>query len=263
LEVTEGPYAPSQSFSTLTRPCPDLVQEHSPLAADQGTPGSRIRPRTSPRSVPEASDSIPGVSDQLESPQARSRRSRVRLESPQVRSQGSRVRPESPRVRSQGSRVRLESPQVRSQGSRVRPRESSSSVSRVSNSTREASGSVSRVSDSMSPVLNSIRGPWEETLEAGAETLWGGEGTERGFCGSRRCFGGDRRGADRTGEVRRRSPRAPGAPGEVPDYPYATYANGHILPIPPGAFRWVGRSPRVAELGGGIFVYGVGGAPNP
>jgi 4-amino-4-deoxy-L-arabinose transferase-like glycosyltransferase len=38
-------------------------------------------------------------------------------------------------------------------------------------------------------------------------------------------------------------------------YPYATYANGHILPIPPGAFRWVGRSPRVAELGGGIFVY--------
>ncbi len=38
-------------------------------------------------------------------------------------------------------------------------------------------------------------------------------------------------------------------------YPYATYANGHILPIPPGAFRWLGRSPRVAELGGGIFVY--------
>jgi 4-amino-4-deoxy-L-arabinose transferase-like glycosyltransferase len=38
-------------------------------------------------------------------------------------------------------------------------------------------------------------------------------------------------------------------------YPYATYANGHILPIPPGVFRWVGRSPRVAELGGGIFVY--------
>ncbi|MEA2691286.1 MAG: hypothetical protein QOJ16_673, partial [Acidobacteriota bacterium] len=42
-------------------------------------------------------------------------------------------------------------------------------------------------------------------------------------------------------------------------YPYATYANGRILPIPPGAFRWVGRSPRVAELGGGIFVYRVGG----
>ena len=160
---------------------------------------------------------------QLESPRARSRRSRVRPESPQVRSQGSRVRPESPRVRSQGSRVRPESPQVRSQGSRVRPRESSSSVSRVSNSTREASGSVSRVSDSMSPVLNSIRGPWEETLEAGAETLWGWEGTERGFCGARRCFGGDRRGADRTGEVRRRSPRAPGAPGEVPDSPGDPY----------------------------------------
>jgi 4-amino-4-deoxy-L-arabinose transferase-like glycosyltransferase len=43
-------------------------------------------------------------------------------------------------------------------------------------------------------------------------------------------------------------------------YPYATYANGRILPIPPGAFTWVGRSPRVAELGGGIFVYRAGGA---
>jgi hypothetical protein len=42
-------------------------------------------------------------------------------------------------------------------------------------------------------------------------------------------------------------------------YPYATYANGRILPIPPGAFAWVGKSPRVAELGGGIFVYRVGG----
>jgi 4-amino-4-deoxy-L-arabinose transferase-like glycosyltransferase len=42
-------------------------------------------------------------------------------------------------------------------------------------------------------------------------------------------------------------------------YPYATYANGHILPIPPGAFTWIGRSPRTAGLGGGIFVYrGVG-----
>ncbi len=46
-------------------------------------------------------------------------------------------------------------------------------------------------------------------------------------------------------------------------YPYATYANGHILPIPPGAFRWVGRSPRVAELGGGIFVYQVGEVATP
>jgi len=38
-------------------------------------------------------------------------------------------------------------------------------------------------------------------------------------------------------------------------YPYATYANGRILPIPPGAFTWIGRYPREAELGGGIFVY--------
>lgn len=29
-------------------------------------------------------------------------------------------------------------------------------------------------------------------------------------------------------------------------YPYATYANGHILPIPPGAFTWIGKSPRAA-----------------
>jgi hypothetical protein len=38
-------------------------------------------------------------------------------------------------------------------------------------------------------------------------------------------------------------------------YPYATYANGRIVPIPPGAFAWIGRHPRVADLGGGIFVY--------
>jgi 4-amino-4-deoxy-L-arabinose transferase-like glycosyltransferase len=41
-------------------------------------------------------------------------------------------------------------------------------------------------------------------------------------------------------------------------YPYATYANGRILPIPPGAFSWIGRYPRVAEVGGGMFVYRVG-----
>jgi len=38
-------------------------------------------------------------------------------------------------------------------------------------------------------------------------------------------------------------------------YPYATYAGGRIVPVPPGAFAWIGRSPRVADLGGGIFVY--------
>jgi hypothetical protein len=46
-------------------------------------------------------------------------------------------------------------------------------------------------------------------------------------------------------------------------YPYATYAEGRILPIPPGAFAWIGRFPRVADLGGGIFVYKLeGSAPN-
>ena len=44
-------------------------------------------------------------------------------------------------------------------------------------------------------------------------------------------------------------------------YPYATYANGRILPIPPGAFTWIGRYPREAEVGGGVFVYRVGGVP--
>jgi 4-amino-4-deoxy-L-arabinose transferase-like glycosyltransferase len=42
-------------------------------------------------------------------------------------------------------------------------------------------------------------------------------------------------------------------------YPYATYAGGRIVPVPPGAFTWIGRFPRVADLGGGIFVYDVKG----
>lgn len=42
-------------------------------------------------------------------------------------------------------------------------------------------------------------------------------------------------------------------------YPYATYAGGRIVPVPPDAFTWIAKSPRVAELGGGIFVYRVGG----
>ena len=40
-------------------------------------------------------------------------------------------------------------------------------------------------------------------------------------------------------------------------YSYATYAEGRIVPVPPGAFTWIGRFPRVADLGGGIFVYRV------
>jgi hypothetical protein len=46
-------------------------------------------------------------------------------------------------------------------------------------------------------------------------------------------------------------------------YPYATYAEGRILPIPPGAFAWIRRFPRVADLGGGIFVFRLeGSAPD-
>ena len=38
-------------------------------------------------------------------------------------------------------------------------------------------------------------------------------------------------------------------------YPYATYRDGRILPIPPNAFTWIGQFPRVVDIGGGIFVY--------
>ncbi|HEX7180574.1 MAG TPA: glycosyltransferase family 39 protein [Thermoanaerobaculia bacterium] len=38
-------------------------------------------------------------------------------------------------------------------------------------------------------------------------------------------------------------------------YPYATYAGGRMVPIPPNAFTWIGRHERGADLGGGVFVY--------
>lgn len=44
-------------------------------------------------------------------------------------------------------------------------------------------------------------------------------------------------------------------------YPYATYANGRMIAIPPDAFAWISRFPRIADLGGGIFVYRV--TPHP
>ncbi len=40
-------------------------------------------------------------------------------------------------------------------------------------------------------------------------------------------------------------------------YAYATYAAGRIVPVPAGAFTWLARCRRVADLGGGIFVYDV------
>lgn len=49
-------------------------------------------------------------------------------------------------------------------------------------------------------------------------------------------------------------------------YPYATYAGGRMVPVPPDAFTWIGRDPRatrVADLGGGMFVYRIGPAGHP
>jgi len=40
-------------------------------------------------------------------------------------------------------------------------------------------------------------------------------------------------------------------------YPYATYFAGRIQPIPAGAFSWIARYPRRADLGGGIYIYDV------
>ena len=61
-----------------------------------------------------------------------------------------------------------------------------------------------------------------------------------------------------------RFPR-PDAPGPVAvsanflhGYPYATYAGGRMVPVPPDAFTWIGRYERVEDLGGGIFVYRIG-----
>ena len=42
-------------------------------------------------------------------------------------------------------------------------------------------------------------------------------------------------------------------------YAYATYAQGRMMPVPAGAFTWIARSPRVEDLGGGMYVYQLGG----
>jgi hypothetical protein len=61
-------------------------------------------------------------------------------------------------------------------------------------------------------------------------------------------------------------PRRPGpaavSANFVHGYPYATFAGGHMTPVPPGAFSWIERYPRWADLGGGIFLYEIGGAVN-
>ena len=41
-------------------------------------------------------------------------------------------------------------------------------------------------------------------------------------------------------------------------YGYMTYAGGRMLPVPAGAYEWIAHDPhasRVADLGGGLFVY--------
>lgn len=41
-------------------------------------------------------------------------------------------------------------------------------------------------------------------------------------------------------------------------YPYMTYDGRRMVPVPPDAFTWIARSPRVEDLGGGIFIYRIG-----
>lgn len=49
----------------------------------------------------------------------------------------------------------------------------------------------------------------------------------------------------------------------VHGYPYATYAGGRMVPIPADAFTWIQQFPRIAEPGGGIFLYRTGASPPP
>ena len=48
----------------------------------------------------------------------------------------------------------------------------------------------------------------------------------------------------------------------VHGYPYVTNVRGRMVPIPAGAFAWIARYPRSADLGGGLYLYeiGAGGA---
>jgi len=44
-------------------------------------------------------------------------------------------------------------------------------------------------------------------------------------------------------------------------YPYVTYAGGRMVPVPAGAFAWIAGHRRVADLGGGIYLYRTGASP--
>ncbi len=53
----------------------------------------------------------------------------------------------------------------------------------------------------------------------------------------------------------------PGRPGLVAvsanflhGYAYVTYAGGRMVPVPPGAFRWLEKVPEPEYLGGGMFI---------
>jgi hypothetical protein len=46
-------------------------------------------------------------------------------------------------------------------------------------------------------------------------------------------------------------------------YPYVTNVRGHMVPIPAGAFSWIARHPRRADLGGGLYLYEIGAGAAP
>ncbi len=46
----------------------------------------------------------------------------------------------------------------------------------------------------------------------------------------------------------------------VHGYPYVTVVRGRMVPVPVGAFAWIERWPRLADLGGGLYLYEIGAA---
>jgi hypothetical protein len=41
-------------------------------------------------------------------------------------------------------------------------------------------------------------------------------------------------------------------------YAYVTYYQGRMLPLREGELTWIGKHPRVEDLGGGMYVYQIG-----
>jgi dolichyl-phosphate-mannose-protein mannosyltransferase len=46
-------------------------------------------------------------------------------------------------------------------------------------------------------------------------------------------------------------------------YPYVTNVNGHMVPVAAGAFSWIARYSRRADLGGGLYLYEIGAGAVP